>query len=212
MSSEATKGKQVADEALHIVDNTRHTVYKYPPYRIDDETGTYDLDCCGFVSLVLQRIAPEHYHLIPAVHGWPVPQAFKYYEYFAGLPTVGSVGWRPIGRLTAISEGDVIAWLLGGDSAGDTGHVFVVAGKPEVLEAGLSAVPAYDSSNVLHYDDSRHLTDGKMRTGVGTGTIRFNVDEATGSPTAFQFGPGDHFHSAPIAIGRLERIAPVEGR
>jgi hypothetical protein len=51
---------------------------------------------------------------------------------------------------------------------------------------------------VVHYDDTR--TGG--RNGVGSGTIHFQVDTA-GAPTAFQFGPGDGFHSTDIAIGRL---------
>jgi hypothetical protein len=209
MSGEASQGQQVAAEAERIVDNTRHTRYQYPPYSIDDETGTYDVDCCGFVSYVLECIAPEHYDLIPKVDGWPVPQAFKYEEYFHNLPTDGSVGWRRIDRLADSRRGDIIAWrLLQSDSAGDTGHVFIVADDPEVLEAGLYAVRAYDSSNVLHYDDSRDLGDGEQQTGVGTGTIHFEVD-GTGKPTTFQFGPGDPCLSAPIAIGRIEPIEPV---
>jgi hypothetical protein len=47
-----------------------------------------------------------------------------------------------------------------------------------------------------------------QKTGVGTGTIHFPLDPTTGSPTAFQFGPGDPFHTVRIAIGRLEPIAP----
>jgi hypothetical protein len=204
--SEASHGRQVAAEAERIVDNTRHTRYQYPPYVIDDQTGTYDVDCCGFVSYVLDCVAPEHYKLIGAAANWPVPQAFKYYEFIDSLPTTGTVGWRRIYRLADSRPGDIIAWLLR-QTVGDTGHVFIVAGDPEVVTADQSAVRAYDSSDILHYDDSRQLADGQQETGVGTGTIQFQIDQATGRPTAFQFGPGDCFHSVPIAIGRLEPIA-----
>jgi hypothetical protein len=89
----------------------------------------------------------------------------------------------------------------------DTGHVLVVARAPEVIGADLSAVRAYDSCDALHYGDSRELANGEQETGVGTGTIHFQVDQTTGSPIAFHLGPGDPFHSVPIAIGRLDPIA-----
>ncbi len=209
MTAEAFSGEQVAAEAENIIDNVQQTRYQYPPYLIDNETGTYYVDCCGFVSYVLESIAIEHYEMIPPVPGWPVPQAFKYYEFFTDLTTTPLVGWRLIPRLANCVAGDIIAWrLLSPDSTGDTGHVFIVAGDPVVLESGDIAIPAYDSSNVLHYDDSRFLPDGQQTTGVGTGTINFKVDRS-GGPAAFQFGPGDCFHAAPIAIGRLEPIKMV---
>ncbi len=208
MSKEASHAAQVAAEAERIVDNTRHTRYQHPPYDIDARTGTYDVDCSGFVGHVLERIALEHFELIPESPGRPVPGAIKYYEYFASLSAHGSGGWRSTERLADSRRGDIIAWLLPeSDPGGDTAHVFVVASAPEVIEAGLSAVRAYDSCDILHYDDSRQLPDGKQITGVGKGTIHFQVDQTTGIPTAFQFGPGDVFHSVPIAIGRLEPIA-----
>ena len=211
MPGEATRGAQIALQAQRIVDDTRHTRYKYPPYVIDDATGTYEVDCCGFVSLlVLKRIAPEHYTMIQAAPDWPVPQAYKYYEFFDGLSKQGSIGWRRIHRLTDSQRGDIIAWrLLNSDSAGDTGHVFIVSADPEALETGVITVAAYDSSNVLHYDDSRLAPEGQPKTGLGKGSIHFQVDPTTGCPIAFQFGPCDPFRSAPIAIGRLEPIAPV---
>ncbi len=208
MPPEASHREQVAAEAQCIVDNTRHTRYQHPPYRIDDRTGTYNLDCKGFVSLALERIALEHYELVTKAPGHVVPNAGEYYEYFASLSTAASVGWRRLDRLADSRRGDIIAWLLPqSDPAGDSGHVFVVASAPAVIGAGLSAVPAHDASDALHYDDSRLKANGTQETGVGTGTIHFQVDPTTGSPTAFQFGPGDQFHSVPIAIVRLEPLS-----
>jgi hypothetical protein len=54
----------------------------------------------------------------------------------------------------------------------------------------------------------QRLTSGGAWPGVGTGTSHFKVDP-TGIPTAFHFGLVDCFHSVPIAIGRIEPIAPV---
>jgi hypothetical protein len=72
------------------------------------------------------------------------------------------------------------------------------------LSGQIVAVPAYDSSIVKHYEDSR-VHDGTFHDGVGKGTIHFRVD-ATGKPIAFQFGQGDHFHEDPIAIGRIKPL------
>ena len=37
----------------------------------------------------------------------------------------------------------------------NTGHVFVVVADPEILDDGVVVVRAYDSSDVIHYDDTR---------------------------------------------------------
>ena len=202
MPGEATQGAQVAAEAERIFNNTKQTLYKYPAYVVEEKAGKYEIDCCGFVSYILANIAPEHLKLIPTIH-WPVPLAFEYFLFFDTLPAGGSVGWSPIASLLDCLPGDIIAWRRLA-SAGDTGHVFVVEQAPVVVAAGVVAVGACDSSNILHYDDTRTVVDGKQATGVGTGTIRFEIDD-TGTPTAFQFGLGDKFHSYTIAIGRWFR-------
>ena len=48
---------------------------------------------------------------------------------------------------------------------GDTGHVFIVADLPEVLDESHMAIPAYDSSDILHYDDSRDLGNSANHRG-----------------------------------------------
>jgi hypothetical protein len=204
MSAEASQGAQIAAEAERIFNNTKQTLYQYPAYVVEENTGRYDIDCCGFVSYILANIAPEHLKMVPTIH-WPVPLAFEYFLYFDSLSTRGSAGWSPVADLRDSLPGDIIAWRRLA-SVGDTGHVFVVVDAPVVVAPGVVAVNACDSSNILHYDDSRSVVDGEQATGVGTGTIRFEIDD-TGKPTAFQFGHGDRFHSYSIAIGRLVPIA-----
>ena len=55
----------VAAEAEAILLSVVHTVYQHDTY-VDVETGTYDMDCSGYVGYVLQRIAPRHYQTIPS--------------------------------------------------------------------------------------------------------------------------------------------------
>ncbi len=65
------------------------------------------------------------------------------------------------------------------------------------------AVRAYDSSNVIHYHDTRGRGGDSPATGVGSGTIHFRYASVG---IQFKFGPGDSYHDAPVAIGRIEPL------
>jgi hypothetical protein len=203
---DASLRDRVGNQAEKIIQNARHTKYQHNAY-IDEATGTYDVDCSDYVSYVLERVSKRRLDMIPKEDWWPVPRAYKYYEYFHGLSLKDSGGWRQIEQLAHVRRGDIIAWQLPGsiEKDRDTGHVFVVADTPSALEGPLLSVRACDSSVLRHYDDSR-VQDGIFHDGVGSGAIHFRVD-AAGRPIAFQFGPGDHFHEDPIAIGRIEPIS-----
>ena len=195
--------QKVAIEAERIVQNTRHTKYQHKQF-IDEASGTYDVDCSDYVSYVLFRIANQHLKLIPKESWWPVPRAYKFFDFFAALPTNAVLKWRRVVRLQDARQGDIITWSLPGQisKTHDTGHVWIVAARPVMLGEQVMAVQAYDSANLVHYDDSRAQPDGSFRNGVGTGTFHLRVD-ASGKPVAFQFGPTDNFHENPIAIGRI---------
>ena len=208
MSGEATHAAAVLAEAVRIFNNTKQTLYQYPAYVVNESAGIYQIDCSGFAAYILANVAPEHWKLIPTIH-WPVPLAFEFFLFFNSLPADGSVGWSPVANLLDCGPGDIIAWRRLA-SVGDTGHVLIVAEPPVIVDDGVAAVTAYDSSNILHYSDSRRVVGGNQETGVGTGTIHFQVDDI-GTPTAFQFGPGDNFHSVGIAIGRLVPITTATG-
>lgn len=194
-------GERIGTEAEHIVHTLHHTHYQHNEL-VDPATGTYDVDCSGFVGYVLKRIAPQQFGAIPKENGWAIPRAFKYEEFFRSISGHAENGWRAVSELSQVRRGDIVAWAiplnLGKDE--DTGHVFVVAAAPAKLEEGLLAVRVCDSSTVPHYDDSRGQ-GGAFHTGVGTGTIHLKID-ASGKPLSFQFGPGDKFHAVPIAMGR----------
>lgn len=199
----ASVSGRVFHEAEHVLRNTRHTKYQHQQF-IDEATGTYDVDCSGFVSYVLSRVAKSHLALIPKETWWPVPRAYKYYRYFAELPTDASNGWRKVERLGEARRGDIIAWELPGEISKDhdTGHVFIVAETPSLIGDGLMAVRAFDSAALAHYDDTREDRNGVFHDGVGEGTFHLRVD-TDGKPVEFQFGSGDRFHKDPISIGRI---------
>jgi hypothetical protein len=72
---------QVADEALRILENTQQTNYQDNIY-IDEATETYDVDCSGFVSCILGRVAPNHLNLIPLSGKETRLHAHDYYNFF----------------------------------------------------------------------------------------------------------------------------------
>jgi hypothetical protein len=199
----------IADEVLRILENTRHTKYQHD-ICIDEATGTYNVDCSGFVEYVLRYFATNHLKGIPPSAGEKRLLAYNFQEFFSSLPTETADGWRQIPDLRDARRGDLIAWYLRDELPGDTGHVFWVAEQPVLVDPATPttmatmAVMAYDSSDIRHYDDSRGPSPGQFKTGLGWGILHLQIDSA-GKPCAYQFGLGDPMKSdSRIAIARLE--------
>jgi hypothetical protein len=206
--SQPTLPEQVASQAQFLVNNLQHTDYTFIE-NIEVDRGIYDCDCNGFVGFVLERAAPDQYLMVPKELDQPRPRAFMYYDFFSSLSPEATSGWRQIDLLRHARRGDVIAWRVLQIEAGqNTGHVFFVAEPPAMVAFGTFAVRVYDSSDVLHFSDTRGNGPGQFPTGVGSGFINFTVDDS-GLPTAFQFGPADPFIALPIAIARLEPLPPT---
>ena len=203
MNSATALRLQVAGEALRILENTRHTNYQHNLV-IDEATGTYDVDCSGFASYILGRVARNHLSLIPIVTPLGISEsrllAQDDYDFFSQLPNETIDGWLQILYLRDARRGDLIAWALPPPNP-DTGHIFVVAADPVPVAENTLAVMAYDASDIHHYDDSR----GPRQTGVGSGTFHLQVNSA-GKPIAFQFNAPDPVVPTSIAIGRIENF------
>lgn len=194
----------VAAEAEAILLSVVHTVYQHDTY-VDVATGTYDMDCSGYVGYVLQRIAPRHYQTIPSDSAAGRPLAFDFYDLFSGLPQEGAGGWQPVAPLAEARRGDIAAWrseLL--EPGENTGHVFIVVDDPEIFDDGVTSILAYDSSNIRHYHDTRGRGGNSPATGVGRGRIHFRHSDVGWE---FQFDAGDSYHECPIAIGRIQPLS-----
>jgi hypothetical protein len=200
--------QQLASQAELIVNSLQQTDYQHTD-NIDVDRGVYDCDCNGFVSFVMERAAPGHYAMIPKEANQPRPRAFEYYVFFSSLTPLSTGGWHRIDFLRDARRGDIIAWRFPQIETGhDTGHVLIVADTPAVDDSGIFTIRVYDSSAQPHFNDTRGNGTGQFETGVGSGFIKFKVDN-TGRPTAFQFAPEDGFETFPIAIGRLEPLPPL---
>ena len=205
---EARRGHQVAIAAKRIVEATRRTTYQHGII-VDPTTGTYVTDCSGFVSLVLEGVAPVHYGAIPRKLDHAYPRAFEFLDYLASQSTEAPLGWRRIECFGEVAEGDIVAWRrerIHDDQ--DSGHVLIVAEVPRPVAADVWAVRVYDASDVRHFDDSRE-SEGVFKSGVGSGTILVHVN-ARAKPIGFQFGPADSVHELAIAVGRLEPLTYAE--
>jgi hypothetical protein len=200
---------QVASQAKFIVNNLQHTDYQFTD-NIDVDRGIYDCDCSGFAAFLLLRAAPGHYAMVPHKEsGQPNPRAFEYYEFLDSLTSLSADGWRRIDFLRDARRGDVIAWRLPKiRKHRDTGHVCFVADTPTENGNRAFNVIVYDSANQPHFGDTRGKGEGRFANGVGSGVVKFRVDN-TGRPAAFQLAPADQFVSLPIAIGRIESLPPA---
>jgi hypothetical protein len=72
--------------------------------------------------------------------------------------------------------------------------VFIVVDDPQVLDGGVVAVRVYDSSDVIHYDDTRGQGGDSPATGPGSGVIHFQYGS---SGIEFQFGSEIHTMTLP---------------
>jgi hypothetical protein len=187
--------EDVTAKAKHIVDTLKETKYVHKE-SIDSDAGVYDCDCNGFVGYVLKHVASDHYFKIPKEDDQNRPRAFKYFEFFASLPSELTGSWQRIDLLKQASAGDIMAWrspTIKEDE--NTGHVMILAETPSDL-GGSFSVRIYDSAAKAHFDDQRE-------TGVGSGVIKLSTDHE-GRPIAFLFSPdSQEFDFLQIAIGRL---------
>jgi hypothetical protein len=70
-------------------------------------------------------------------------------------------------------------------------------------DSGIFTVRVYDSADKPHVSDTRGHGEGQFPRGVGSGFLKFEVDDE-GKPEAFLFSPSsEKFDKKEIAIGRL---------
>ena len=169
-------------------------------------------DCSGWLSFVLNTVSPLHAAVLHSqqrldAHNRvysedfalresrrPWPRAFVVAQYLRS-DHVKATGFDPVTNFENLQPGDIGAYAMGryakpSDESRpkprDTGHVFVVAGRPTVVDpttnrydgggtlseeaAKVIAVPVVDSSATLHFDpDSRKNDDGRYALPVGLG-------------------------------------------
>jgi autotransporter-associated beta strand protein len=214
-------------------------------------------DCSGWLSFVLNTISPLHHAVLQAQRERdeynrvysedfalqesrrPWPRAFVVAQYLRS-GDARATGFEVVTNFEDLRSGDIGAYAMGryakpsDDSRPkprDTGHVFIVAGSPTVVDpatkgydgrgtlekdaAKVIAVPVVDSSATLHFDpDSRKNADGRYDLpevrphsrakpgGVGTGTIWFALSEQ-GRVLQRRVGPQQRYRPVLARAARL---------
>jgi hypothetical protein len=205
----ATPSVRVHAEARRILEEMKDSRYSHTT-RVDKDEGSYEVDCSGFVTVVLRAVAPRPLAAVPHVPRRKRPLAFEFHDAFAAAPAEekGAKGWRRIERVADARPGDLLAWRREEIQPGeDTGHIVVVDEAPVREDDGQFRVVVIDSTGKPHGDDTRK--DGA--TGVGRGTIWLTVDEA-GRPSGFRWRARDGtLVRRPIAIGRAMESGTPDG-
>lgn len=219
-----------------------------PDVHLDRPRPKAFTDCSGWVGYLLASVSPLHqavlarHRLAPvfndgvldeAAYAWA--RAFVVRDYLARQPSDAGAaegGFQRIDDVRRLAPGDVVAWCLGGwcrprklteIPPGDTGHVFVVAGRPKRIDpdtrgyrgvfdgvatldavpgrrvTGVVEVPVVDSSSVPHFLDSRSFgpVPDEAPPGAlpgGLGSGRIWIGhDAAGAPVQFRFSRRDPY-------------------
>ena len=197
MSDTESGGVGLLAEAEHILSTMTATSYAH---RTRIEGGVYDVDCSGFVDYLLGRVsAGALAELRAATVRRPLAKHFV--QFFQALPP--SQHWQRVARVSDLEPGDLIAWLKPADvKSTNTGHVMVVAARPEPRDDGSFAVPILDSSASPH--GKHDVRKGTHTTGIGRGSIALETD-ASGAAIAYHWTDWQRSprHDTAIMLGRL---------
>lgn len=191
-------GSQFAARIEGVLQSLQQTKYQHTT-KIDAAQGFVYCDCSGLIGFFLREEFPEAYLSVKGDEApWRKrPLAVTYYQTFvsAGSKTDGS--WKRVTKLADAVPGDILAWRKEDLKAGSTtGHVCMIASRPEKVGDGKIRVRVIDSTRSPHDSDTR--SEGK--DGLGTGYKTFLVD-ANGKPIGYT--KGERELKKTMAVGRI---------
>lgn len=151
-------------------------------------------DCSGFVSYVINAVAPKHYAYLRRLTRRSHPHAAVYARFLKELPSGRPKdGWLKIDDYLALRRGDIIAWERppresdSGLKVNRKGHVMIVVDSPgNFHQENVAGIPVrfvevkvLDSSGIRHFPPETlpPLAHQSVRDGLGKGMIRLILDE-----------------------------------
>lgn len=192
--------ERLSAEVHRILKEAKSSDYSHKT-QVNEDEGSYDVDCSGLVNIILKKIAKEHYTAVQKAGGRPRPRAVEYHTTF--ISEDAPKGWRCVKQLADAKPGDLLVWRRKELTPGeDTGHIVILDEAPKKDDDGQFHFAVIDSTKSGHGDDTRKKDD----TGIGRGTIWVAVD-GEGKPTGFRWkSRKGELHAAMMAIGRVEDL------
>ena len=193
-----TLSNEIYTTAENVFNNTTFSHYEHLHERADEQVqnnnGKYRVitDCSGFVSYLINSIAPKHYAAIQQMSNRSYLHANTYAKFFSCLPSDQVVdGWLKIDRLIDLRRGDIIAWQGNVNPSEQnkrhgSGHIMVVIDPPtKVHTASINGQIKYvevfvlDSSSIEHFPPQflPATYPQQYRDGIGKGMIRLILDD-----------------------------------
>lgn len=153
----ATEGaRALYAEAVRVLSQVRSTRYT-GSYVVDADTGRFELNCSGFLSLLLYEVNPSALATVDrsGKHYRPRAEDFHRSILRAG-PKGDGTGWLRLERVSDLRPGDVVAWLRPAERSASsaTGHVMVALATPRLNPArpGEVLLPVADCTLSPHGD------------------------------------------------------------
>jgi len=143
-------------ETVRVLSQVRETRYT-GGYVVDEEAGRFELNCSGFLALLLYGVSPETLATVDrsGKHYRPRAEDFHRSILRAG-PQGDGTGWLRLERVSDLRPGDVVAWLRPAERSASsaTGHVMVALGGPRLNPArpGEVLLPVADCTLSPHGD------------------------------------------------------------
>jgi hypothetical protein len=201
--------RSIDAEARRVLAHVKTSSYSHTTH-IDESQGLYEVDCSGFVDLVLKAVASKSLSQLDSRRSHKRPLADDYEQTFENAASNPGPAWQNVGRVGDARPGDIIAWKNPAHKTGEhtnTGHVMVIDSRP--IEDSSGSRYAQNSGTtyrlaVIDSTSSPHGFDTRPegQSGVGRGTIWLVVDSA-GKPIGYRWkSPRGPLHPVPIAIGR----------
>lgn len=157
-------------------------------------------ECASFVTLLLKHSYSLTDTDFTTKFGSTSPWAYQYHDKIAASPALGQplvTGqvFSRISKVTDLEEGDLLALKYTDSTSSNTGHVMVVAGKPQYIgtdnldstSTQVYDIAIIDSTKSPHGDTDKRKTNND--TGVGEGTFRVYVDPTTKEVVAHKWSP-----------------------
>lgn len=196
----------LAEEARRILRAAKTTGYSHTT-TIDETSGTFLVDCSGFVDYALANVLPDAFgDLQSATVNRPVAKSFV--TFTSGLGGGGIGRWRRVADARAIVPGDIVSWLIPPDSepTTNTGHVMIASSVAStVVFAGGEEVQleVIDASQSGHGKTDARTESGA--SGLGKGLIALLID-AQGAPVGYRWSSETYSkpRATTVAIAHLE--------